>query len=185
MSEKELKIVEEEEGQQASPPELRDKLVHVMRTAKVVKGGRIFKFTAVVVVGNGQGQVGFGVGKASEVPAAIKKATEVAKMSMVQVALNDSTLQYALKGHHGASRVFMRPATEGTGVIAGGPMRAVFEVMGVGNVLAKTIGSGSPINIIMATLNALKGMEDPRRVARRRGLSVQRVLGLEKQAAES
>ncbi len=164
---------------QSNAPELQDKLVHVMRTAKVVKGGRIFSFTVLVVVGS-PGRVGFGIGKASEVPAAIKKATDVARMNMREIKLFRNTVQYPTQGKHGACSVYIRPATEGTGVIAGGPMRAIFEVLGVENVLAKTIGSGSPINVVMATMDALTRMEDPLAVARRRGLPVHRVLGIEK-----
>ena len=179
MKKEENKAIDQHQEQQAVV-ELKDKLVHVMRTSKVVKGGRIFNFTAVVVVGS-QGRVGFGIGKASEVPAAIKKATDVARMNIVEIALHGTTVQYDAIGKHGASQVFIRPASEGTGVIAGGPMRAIFEVLGVENVLAKTVGSGSPINVMMATMDALTRMENPKQVALRRGLSVKRVLGIKEE----
>lgn len=157
--------------------ELRDRLVAVLRTAKVVKGGRIFSFSAIVVVGDGNSKVGFGHGKAKEVPAAIAKAMEAAKKNMFKVQLNDGTLYHEVIGRHGATKVFMRPASKGTGVIAGGAMRAVFEVLGVENVLAKCYGSSNPVNVVRATVSALANMMDPESVAKKRGLSVTAIMG--------
>ena len=148
---------------------LEEKLVQVNRVAKVVKGGRIFGFTALCVVGDGKGKVGFGRGKAKEVPIAIQKAMENARRNMVDVSLNSSTLWYPVKAKHGAAKVFMQPAAEGTGIIAGGAMRAVLELVGVQNVLAKCYGSTNPVNVVRATINALRSMESPEEVALRRG----------------
>ncbi len=156
---------------------LLEKLVHVNRVAKVVKGGRQFGFTALTVVGDGNGRVGFGRGKAKEVPIAIQKAMENARKNMVLVALNESTLHYSITGTHGAAKVYMQPASEGTGIIAGGPMRAVFEVSGVHNVLAKSIGSTNPINVVHATMNALRTIASPEKIAAKRGKSVEEILG--------
>ncbi len=155
---------------------LFEKLVHVNRVVKVVKGGRQFGFTALTVIGDGNGKVGFGRGKAKEVPIAIQKAMENARKNMSQVALNDGTLHYAVTGIHGAAKVYMQPASEGTGIIAGGPMRAVFEVAGVHNVLAKSIGSTNPINIVHATMNALRAIASPEMIAAKRGKSVEEIL---------
>ena len=149
-----------------------EKLVQVNRVAKTVKGGRIFTFTALTVVGDGNGRVGFGRGKSREVPAAIQKAMEAARRNMIQVDLNGTTLQYPMKSVHGASHVFMQPASEGTGIIAGGAMRAVFEMLGVQDVVAKSLGSTNPYNVVRATFDALKGQENPRGVAARRNLKV-------------
>ncbi|NVZ11475.1 30S ribosomal protein S5 [Allochromatium humboldtianum] len=157
--------------------DLLEKLVAVNRVAKVVKGGRQFGFAALTVVGDGKGRVGFGRGKAREVPIAIQKAMENARKNMVEVKLNGSTLQYPLQGKHGAAKVFMQPASEGTGIIAGGAMRAVFEVLGVQNVLAKCIGTNNPINVVRATVNGLRAMSDPATVAAKRGKSVEEILG--------
>lgn len=157
--------------------ELLEKLVHVNRVAKVVKGGRQFSFTALTVVGDGNGRVGFGRGKAKEVPIAIQKAMEKARNSMVSVELNDNTLYYAVTGNYGAAKVYMQSASDGTGIIAGGPMRAVFEVAGVHNVLAKSIGSTNPINVVHATINALQSIASPQTVANKRGKSVKEILG--------
>jgi len=157
-------------------PELSEKLVTVNRVSKVVKGGRIFSFTALTVVGDGKGRVGFGYGKAREVPAAIQKAMEKARRNMVTVKLNQHTLQYAIKGRHSGSRVFMMPASEGTGIIAGGAMRAVLEVAGVHNVLSKCYGSTNPMNVVRATVQALAGMKAPEQVAAKRGFSVEDIL---------
>ena len=148
---------------------LEEKLVQVNRVAKVVKGGRIFGFTALCVVGDGKGKVGFGRGKAKEVPIAIQKAMENARRNMVDVSLNASTLWYQVKAKHGAAKVYMQPAAEGTGIIAGGAMRAVLELVGVQNVLAKCYGSTNPVNVVRATINALCSMESPEEVALRRG----------------
>ncbi len=154
-----------------------EKLIAVNRVAKVVKGGRIFGFSALTVVGDGEGRVGFGRGKAREVPVAIQKAMENARKNMSRIALNGTTLQYPLMGEHGAAKVFMQPASEGTGIIAGGPMRAVFEVLGVNNVLAKCIGTTNPVNVVRATINGLKGMSSPEAMAAKRGKSVEEIRG--------
>lgn len=153
-----------------------EKLIGVNRVAKTVKGGRIFSFTALTVVGDGNGKVGFGTGKAREVPAAIAKAMEVARKNMRKVNItDDGTLQYPVTARHGAAKVYMQPASEGTGVIAGGAMRAVFEVVGVHNVLAKCIGSNNPINVVRATMNGLTDMSSPESVAAKRGKSVKEI----------
>lgn len=154
-----------------------EKLVAINRVAKVVKGGRQFGFTALAVVGDGNGRVGLGYGKAREVPLAIQKAMEKARRDMHTVTLSDGTLQYALMGRHGAARVYMQPASEGTGIIAGGAMRAVFEAVGVHNVLAKIIGTNNPINVVRATINGLTGMQTPESVAAKRGKSVAEIKG--------
>jgi small subunit ribosomal protein S5 len=154
---------------------LEEKLVQVNRVAKVVKGGRNFGFTALTVVGDGNGKVGFGRGKAKEVPIAIQKAMENARRSMVDVELNNNTLWYPVKAKHGAANVYMQPASEGTGIIAGGAMRAVLELAGVQNVLAKCYGSTNPVNVVRATINALSTMESPETVAVRRGKKVEQV----------
>lgn len=155
---------------------LQEKLVQVNRVAKVVKGGRIFGFTALTVVGDGNGKVGFGRGKAREVPVAIQKAMEAARRNMIDVDLNGVTIQYPTKGSHSGSKVFMQPASEGTGVIAGGSMRAVLELAGVHNVLAKCYGSTNPVNVVRATFKALKEMQSPEQVANRRGKTVEEIL---------
>ncbi len=156
--------------------DLIEKLVAVNRVAKVVKGGRQFGFTALTVVGDGEGQVGFGYGKAREVPVAIQKAMQSARKAMRKVNLRDDTLQYALRGRHWATRVYMQPASEGTGIIAGGAMRAVFECAGVRNVLAKSYGSRNPINVVRATINALKDIHSPQQIAAKRGKKVKEIL---------
>lgn len=155
---------------------LVEKLVHVNRVAKVVKGGRIFGFTALTVVGDGNGRIGYGRGKAREVPLAIQKAIESAKRNMIQVELKGNTLQHTIKANHGASKIFMQPASEGTGVIAGGAMRAVLEVAGVQNVLAKCYGSTNPTNVVRATFNGLQKMSTPEKVAAKRGKNVEEIL---------
>lgn len=152
---------------------LVEKLVQVNRVAKVVKGGRIFAFTALTVVGDGNGRVGFGRGKAREVPIAIQKAMEAARRNMIDIDLNDGTVWYPMTARHGASKVYMQPASEGTGVIAGGAMRAVLEAAGVHNVLAKCYGSTSPVNVVRATYKALSTMRSPAEVAAKRGLTVE------------
>jgi small subunit ribosomal protein S5 len=157
--------------------EFLEKLVGVNRVAKVVKGGRQFGFSALTVVGDGKGRVGFGTGKAREVPVAIQKAMESARRNMVEVRLNGTTLQYPVNGRHGAAKVFMQPASEGTGIIAGGAMRAVFEVLGVHNVLAKCIGTNNQMNVVRATINGLLTMSDPEAVAAKRGKTVEEILG--------
>jgi small subunit ribosomal protein S5 len=157
-------------NEQRTEGDLLEKLITVNRVAKVVKGGRQFGFTALTVVGDGEGRVGFGYGKAREVPLAIAKAMEAARKNMIRIQLTEgSTLQHAVVGRHGATKVIMRPASEGTGVIAGGGTRAVFEVAGVANVLAKTYGSRNPINIVRATINGLREMHDPEFIAAKRG----------------
>ena len=155
--------------------DLIEKLVAVNRVAKVVKGGRQFGFTAITVVGNGQGKIGMDYGKAKEVPLAIQKAMQAARKNLHQVALNKETIYYEVNGKHGASKVYMQPAADGTGIIAGGAMRAVFECVGVRNILAKSYGSRNPINLVRATINALDSMRSPQRVAKRRGIPVQKI----------
>jgi len=157
--------------------EFLEKLVAVNRTAKVVKGGRQFGFTALTVVGDGAGRVGFGFGKAREVPVAISKAMAQARKNMINVALKNDTLYFAMKGTHGATHVYMQPASDGTGVIAGGGMRAVLECAGVRNVLAKSYGSRNPINVVRATVNALAAAKSPEDIAAKRGKSVEEILG--------
>ncbi len=157
--------------------EFLEKLVAVNRTAKVVKGGRQFGFTALTVVGDGAGRVGFGFGKAREVPVAISKAMAQARKNMVNVALRNDTLHFAMKGSHGATHVYMQPASDGTGVIAGGGMRAVLECAGVRNVLAKSYGSRNPINVVRATVNALADARSPEDIAAKRGKSLEEILG--------
>jgi small subunit ribosomal protein S5 len=152
---------------------LQEKLVAVNRVAKVVKGGRQFGFTALTVVGDGKGQYGIGYGKAREVPVAIQKAMERARKQMITVPLKDGTLFHSVSSHHGASRVYMQPAAEGTGIIAGGAMRALLEVLGVKNVLAKCLGSRNPINVLRATTKALRGSQSPQDVASKRGKSLE------------
>ena len=155
---------------------LLEKLVTVNRVAKVVKGGRQFGFTALTVIGDGEGRVGFGYGKAREVPVAIQKAMEAARKDMKTINLKGSTLQYPITARHGAAKVYMQPASEGTGIIAGGAMRAVFEVVGVHDVLAKCIGSNNPINVLRATMRGLEMMRSPEEVAARRGRKIEEIL---------
>ncbi|MBA1443440.1 MAG: 30S ribosomal protein S5 [Chromatiales bacterium] len=157
--------------------DLLEKLINVNRVAKVVKGGRQFGFSALTVVGDGEGRVGFGTGKAREVPIAIQKAMETARKNIVSIRMNGNTLQYPIVGRHGAAKVYMQPASEGTGIIAGGAMRAVFEVVGVQNVLAKCIGTNNPMNVVRATINGLKEMADAESAAAKRGKTVEEILG--------
>jgi len=157
--------------------DLIEKLVTINRVAKVVKGGRQFGFTALTVVGDGEGRVGFGYGKAREVPLAIQKAMQAARKNMLRINLKGDTLQYAMNGRHGATKVYMQPASEGTGVIAGGAMRAVFECAGVRNVLAKSYGSRNPINVVRATIKALEHMSSPKWIAAKRGKTVEQIAG--------
>lgn len=156
---------------------MREKMVSINRVTKVVKGGRILGFAALTVVGDGDGGIGMGKGKSREVPVAVQKAMEEARRKMVKISLKSGTLQHAVIGEHGASRVLMQPASAGTGIIAGGPMRAVFEVMGVTDVLAKCLGSTNPYNVVRATLNGLTKMNTPAEVAAKRGKTVEEVLG--------
>ena len=163
-------------GQDERSDGLKEKMVAVNRVTKVVKGGRILGFAALTVVGDGDGGIGMGKGKAREVPVAVQKAFEEARRRMFRVRLKNGTLQHAVVGQHGASKVLMQPAAEGTGIIAGGPMRAVFEVMGVTNVLAKCIGSTNPYNVVRATLEGLRTMNTPAEIAAKRGKSVEEIL---------
>lgn len=164
--------------------EFVDKLVHINRVAKVVKGGRRFGFAALVVIGDQKGRVGFGHGKAREVPEAIRKATEAAKRAMIRVPLREGrTLHHDVNGRHGAGRVVLRAAPPGTGIIAGGPMRAVFETLGVQDVVAKSLGSSNPYNMVRATFDALKNEQSPRMVAARRGKKVSDIVGRRSDAA--
>jgi small subunit ribosomal protein S5 len=160
-----------------SADDLMEKLVAVNRTAKVVKGGRQFGFTALTVVGDGAGRVGFGFGKAREVPVAISKAMTAARKNLQNISLNNDTLHYAVRGSHGATRVLMQPASSGTGVIAGGGMRAVLECAGVRNVLAKSYGSRNPINVVRATVEALAKVRSPDDIAAKRGKSLEDIIG--------
>jgi small subunit ribosomal protein S5 len=160
----------------APADDMIEKLVAVNRTSKTVKGGRQFSFTALTVVGDGQGRVGFGYGKAREVPTAIAKAMQAARKNMVNVPLRADSLHYAVRGRHGTTRVYMQPASGGTGVIAGGGMRAVFECAGVRNVLAKSYGSRNAINVVRATFDALRSVQSPEDIASKRGKSVEEIL---------
>ncbi|MCF6767984.1 30S ribosomal protein S5 [Thiotrichales bacterium 19S11-10] len=154
---------------------LIEKLVTVNRHAKTVKGGRIFSFAALTVVGDGKGKIGIGRGKSREVPVAIQKAMENARRNMIEIGLNGDTLWYPIKAKHGASKVYMQPASKGTGIIAGGAMRAVFEVIGVHNVLAKAYGSTNPVNVVQATVKGLKDMNSPEEIAEKRGKTIEEI----------
>jgi small subunit ribosomal protein S5 len=156
---------------------LREKMIAVNRVTKVVKGGRIMAFAALTVVGDGDGRVGMGKGKAREVPVSVQKAMDEARRKLVKISLKNGTLQHAVVGRHGSARVYMQPASDGTGIIAGGPMRAVFEVLGVTNVLAKIVGSTNPYNVVRATLNGLQAMNSPADIAAKRGKTVEEVTG--------
>jgi small subunit ribosomal protein S5 len=160
-------------GREERDSEFVDKLVHINRVAKVVKGGKRFGFAALVVIGDQKGRVGFGHGKAREVPEAIRKATDSAKRNLTRVALREGrTLHHDIAGRHGAGRVYLRAAPAGTGIIAGGPMRAVFETLGIQDVVAKSVGSSNPYNMVRATFDALKHQDSPRSVANRRNIKV-------------
>jgi small subunit ribosomal protein S5 len=154
---------------------LREKMIAINRVTKVVKGGRVMGFAALVVVGDGDGRVGMGKGKAREVPISVQKAMDEARRKLVKINLKNGTLHHAVIGRHGSARVYMQPASDGTGIIAGGPMRAIFEVMGVTNVLAKIIGSTNPYNVVRATLNGLQAMNTPSDVAAKRGKTVEEI----------
>ncbi|QJC34149.1 30S ribosomal protein S5 [Enterobacteriaceae endosymbiont of Donacia cinerea] len=155
--------------------ELKEKLISVNRVSKTVKGGRVFSFTALTVVGNGKGKIGFGYGKAKEVPNAIQKAMEKAKKNMINIILNNNTIQYPIKGYHTGSFVFIQPAYEGTGIIAGGAMRAVLEVVGIYNVLAKAYGSTNPINIVKATIKGLSSIHSLKMIAAKRNKTIEEI----------
>lgn len=156
---------------------LREKMISVNRVTKVVKGGRIMGFAALTVVGDGDGSIGMGKGKSKEVPTAVQKAMDEARRNMFKVSLKDGTLQHQVIGRHGASTVMLNPAKQGTGVIAGGAMRAIFDVMGVTNVVAKSFGSSNPYNMVRATLKALQSMNTPADIAAKRGKTVEEILG--------
>lgn len=172
-----MALKQQQEPQQKTEGQYEEKLIEVRRTAKVVKGGRIFGFSALTVVGNGNGRVGIGRGKAREVPEAIRKAMENARRNLVEIPLNAGTLYHSVISSHGASKVFMKPASDGTGVIAGGAMRAIFEVAGVHNVLAKCYGSTNPVNVVHATMKGLANSYSPQSVADKRGKTLEEVLG--------
>ena len=155
---------------------LREKMIAINRVTKVVKGGRVLGFAALTVVGDGDGRVGMGKGKAREVPVAVQKAMEEARRKLFKVSLKNGSLQHTVVGRHGAAHVLMQPASEGTGIIAGGPMRAVFEVMGVTNILAKCFGSTNPYNVVRATLNGLQSMNTPAEIAAKRGKKIEDIL---------
>jgi small subunit ribosomal protein S5 len=156
---------------------LKEKMIAVNRVTKVVKGGRILGFAALTVVGDGDGRIGMGKGKAREVPVAVQKAMDEARRKMVKVSLRNGTVHHTVHGRHGASAVFLAPAPDGTGIIAGGPMRAIFEVMGVTNIVAKSHGSTNPYNLVRATLNALQNTSTPSEIAAKRGKTVEEILG--------
>ncbi|CAG9934132.1 30S ribosomal subunit protein S5 [Candidatus Nitrotoga arctica] len=156
---------------------LIEKMISINRVTKVVKGGRIMGFAALTVVGDGDGRIGMGKGKSKEVPVAVQKSMEEARRKMVNVNLNKGTLHHTVIGRHGAAKVYMQPASEGTGIIAGGAMRAVFEAVGVHNVLAKCIGSSNPYNVVRATLNGLQAINSPSEIAAKRGMSIEEIQG--------
>ena len=166
-----------EQRKEVEQPEFEERVVTINRVTKVVKGGRRFRFAALVVIGDKKGHVGFGTGKAQEVPDAIKKAVEAAKKNMITVATVKTTIPHEITGVYGAGRVILRPASEGTGVIAGGPVRAVVELAGINDILSKSLGSATPINVVRATIEGLKSLETVEQVAARRGLTVEQILG--------
>ena len=172
-----------QDRQEQNQDGLREKMITVNRVTKVVKGGRIMSFAALTVVGDGDGAIGMGKGKAREVPLAVQKAMDEAKKGMLKVNLDNGTLYHSVIGRHGAAKVFIQPASEGTGIIAGGPMRAVFEMLGVQDVVAKSIGSQNPYNMIRATINGLTKESSPRQVAQRRGKKVADILRKEEAPA--
>ncbi len=166
-----------EQRKEVEQPEFEERVVTINRVTKVVKGGRRFRFAALVVIGDKKGRVGFGTGKALEVPDAIKKAIESAKKNLITVATVKTTIPHEITGVYGAGRVVLRPASEGTGVIAGGPVRAVVELAGISDILSKSLGSATPINVVRATIEGLKSLETVEQVAARRGKTVEEILG--------
>ncbi|MBE6137680.1 MAG: 30S ribosomal protein S5 [Erysipelotrichaceae bacterium] len=166
-----------EQRKEVEQPEFEERVVTINRVTKVVKGGRRFRFAALVVIGDKKGRVGFGTGKAQEVPDAIKKAIESAKKNLITVSTVKTTIPHEVTGIYGAGRVVLRPASEGTGVIAGGPVRAVVELAGISDILSKSLGSATPINVVRATIEGLKSLETVEQVAARRGLTVDKILG--------
>ena len=162
---------------EANDDGLKEKMIAVNRVTKVVKGGRVLGFAALTVVGDGDGRIGMGKGKAREVPVAVQKAMEAARRNLKKIALKNGTIYHNVRGEHGAAKVLMAPAAAGTGIIAGGPMRAVFEVMGVTDIVCKSLGSSNPYNIVRATLNGLKRSSTPAEIAAKRGLTVEEIVG--------
>lgn len=173
------KVNEKVANNEESSDDLREKMIAINRVTKVVKGGRILGFAALTVVGDGDGSVGMGKGKSREVPVAVQKAMDEARKKMIKIKLKNGTIYHPVVGAHGAAKVYMQPAPDGTGIIAGGPMRAIFEVMGMTNILAKCIGSTNPYNVVRATLNALSNMNTPAYIAAKRGKSVKEIFGQE------
>jgi small subunit ribosomal protein S5 len=171
------KITDKIIGPEENSDDLREKMVAINRVTKVVKGGRILGFAALTVVGDGDGSVGMGKGKSREVPVAVQKAMDEARRKMIKVKLRDGTIYHPIVGPHGAAKAYMQPAPEGTGIIAGGPMRAIFEVVGMTNILAKCIGSTNPYNVVRATLNGLNAMNTPAFIAAKRGKSIKEITG--------
>ncbi|MBI2792362.1 MAG: 30S ribosomal protein S5 [Gammaproteobacteria bacterium] len=168
---------QQDQKEQKTEGQYEEKLIEVRRTAKVVKGGRIFGFSALTVVGNGNGRVGIGRGKAREVPEAIRKAMENARRNLVEIPMVGNTLHHTVESSHGASKIFMKPASEGTGIIAGGAMRAIFEVAGIHNILAKCYGSTNPVNVVRATMKGLANSHSPQAIADKRGKSLEEIMG--------